>query len=108
MSKIAFFDDRADQRETFLRSMRAALPEGWECVDNPPLPEADDFPQWIITNDVQVLLIDWVLNEQAPDVETPVSYKGDSVVRAVRSRLPSYPVFVVSAHTEDDEDLEDE
>lgn len=106
MPKLALFDDRRRVRRGLEINLEAALPKGWSVVASRPLRDVTSYVDWILREDVQVLVIDWVLDEQGEDVESPVSYKGDSVVAQIRKRLPEFPVFVITAH-EGDEDLQD-
>ena len=99
--RIAFLDDRKGPRESLLRGLQPALPDGWECVECPLLPSSDAYTDWLLDNDVLVLLVDQLLNEQAPDSDLPVDYKGHEVIRAIRRRLPEYPIIVVTVATED-------
>jgi hypothetical protein len=106
MPKIALFDDRHKVRNSLKRNFELAKPANWEVIASPPLSDPAKYVDWILKEDVQVLVIDWVLDEQGNDVDSPVNYKGGSVVSGIRMRLPEMPVFVITAHP-GDEDLKE-
>ena len=106
MYSIAVLDDRNEQRTTLVRSIGTALPEGWGVIECPLLDDQSAYSEWLISNDVFVLVVDQVLNEQAVESVGNVDYKGHEVIEAIRKTFPDYPVFIVTAHPSD-EDLAD-
>lgn len=106
MYSIAVLDDRNEQLTTLIRSIRTALPEGWSCVQCPLVSDPSSYAQWLMDNEVFVLVVDQVLNEQAPDSAGSVDYKGHQVIESIRETFPDFPVFIVTAHPSD-EDLSD-
>lgn len=103
MPTVALIDDRKSIQSALLTNFKIALPDGWTCLASAPLADPSAYGDWIMTHDVQVLVIDWVLNEQGQDVAHPVSYKGNVVVDAVRKHHPEMPVFVITAQPADEE-----
>jgi CheY-like chemotaxis protein len=103
MPTIALFDDRKSIRDALALNFKIALPGGWDFIPSAPLPNAADYVDWIVRNDVQVLVIDWVLDEQGGDVDHPVNYKGHVVVQTIRKQLPGIPVFVITAQPTDED-----
>ncbi len=77
MRKIAILDDRAPQRETLRTLIDTVLPKGWECIACPLLKSVNEYPNWLIDKDVQVLLADQVLNEQAAEVGSQLDTLGE-------------------------------
>ena len=105
MYSMALLDDRREQRTTLMRSIRDVLPAEWQCIECPLLPKLSSYPQWLTQNDVFVLIADQVLDEQAADSEGAVDYKGHEVINSIRNDFPNFPVFIVTAHRDDDNDL---
>lgn len=104
--RIALLDDRSDQRDTVIRGLSPLLPDDWECIECPLLKGPDDYSIWLVNNRVLVLLLDQLLDEQAPASGKPVDYRGHDVMRAVRKSLKDFPIVVVTRATED-HDLRD-
>jgi DNA-binding NarL/FixJ family response regulator len=104
MSRIAVLDDRAPQRETLLKLIGAVLPAKWQCIAAPLLESAKGYPQWLMDEEVQVLIADQVLNEQAAEEGSQaVDYKAHQVIAAIRQALPSFPIYVVTSYPDDAE-----
>ncbi|MFN2508374.1 MAG: hypothetical protein ABR589_06340 [Chthoniobacterales bacterium] len=98
MPKIGILDDREPQRQTMHRTVEAEVPEGWQPIDVPLFEELTKYPVWLVNNDVQVLLADFVLDEQAAEEGSgAANYKADAVIAAIRDALPDFPVFILTA-----------
>src|SRR6185436_4101904 len=106
MNSIAVLDDRQEQRQTVMRSINLALPNNWSCIECPLLDDYEGYADWLTLNDVCVLLADQVLNEQDAGGDLVVDYKGHQVIESIRKTFPNFPIFLISAYT-DDEDLQD-
>lgn len=98
MPTIGIIDDRSKQRETLKRSLDLELLEGWNSIDEDPLPRLEDYPRWLMENDICVLLLDEKLHEQVS-----VDYDGHDVVNFLRRKLPTLPIFVITAYSTEDE-----
>lgn len=103
---VAVLDDRDDQRETMIRGLNAALPNGWICIECPLSKDINSYPKWLAKNNVVCLLIDQLLNENAPGANPPVAYKGNDVISVIRAKLPDFPIYVVSQAVEHDPQLQ--
>jgi DNA-binding NarL/FixJ family response regulator len=102
MRRIAILDDRAPQRETLRTLIDTVLPKGWECIACPLLKSVNEYPNWLIDKDVQVLLADQVLNEQAAEVGSQaVDYKAHEVIEEIRRTLPNFPVYIITSFPDD-------
>ena len=102
MPKLALLDDRGPQRETISRLLSTQLPTEWTCIDAPLFDKPDQYPQWLIANDVQVLLADHKLDEHsAEEGSVAVNYKAPEVIETVRKAIPNFPIFVLTAYPED-------
>ena len=104
MPVIGVVDDRVDARSVAVDSLSLALPEVWEVVPSDPLPSLSDYPSWIGANKLSVLIIDERLNEATTSDEGAVNYFGHDLVKYLRKRMESFPLFVVTSYP-DDEDL---
>jgi len=101
MPHIALLEDRGPQRETLLRNIEDALPEGWACLPAPLFENITEFPNWIIQNDVWVLLADHFLDEKATEPgSNAVDYKAPDVISTIRAAIPYFPVFVLTSYPE--------
>lgn len=103
--RMAFIDDRADQRTTMVRGLKHALPKNWECIDYGIFPNPQDYIQWIVNERISVLLVDQLLNEGPDELGDSADYKGHDVIAIVRNAFQEMPIFVVTA-APDDPDLE--
>lgn len=102
MSSLAVLDDRAGERVTLVRLIGTMLPEGWDCIEAPLLQDRSHYPDWIIGNDIRVLLVDQVLGDQAPPGEPALDYKGHRVVESIRKILPNFPAYIFTSQKDDD------
>lgn len=104
MPKLGILEDRRDQRETLLTLATINLPEGWVAVEIPLLQDPSRYPDWLLENDVPVMIADYRLNEQSDEHDQqPVEYMANRVIEEIHSRLPEYPIFILTAATEADE-----
>lgn len=105
MSSIAVLDDRPDDRDSIVKFIGVVLPEGWDCIEAPMLPDRSQYADWIMGHDVRVLLVDQVLGDQAPPGQPALDYKGHGVVESIRTILPNFPIYIFTS--QDDDDLPD-
>lgn len=98
---FALLDDSTAAKETITRVLPGALPQDWGLIECPFLPGAADYPDWLVRNNVGVLLADQRLNEEVPDGIEPVTYKGSDVLQAVRRAMPDFPLVVLTAYPTD-------
>lgn len=99
MPNIAIIDDRPKMRQTILRYIALELKEldqHWGVIDSAPLPLIDDYREWIVANDVGVLILDENLNENFDDGEA-VDYAGHNVAERLRVQIPDLPQFIVTS-----------
>jgi DNA-binding NarL/FixJ family response regulator len=101
---FAILDDSTDAKETVVRVLPSALPAGWGLLECPLLASPADYPDWLVQNNVGVLLVDQRLNEEVPAGTEPVTYKGSDVLQTVRRAMPGFPLVVLTAYS-NDEDL---
>jgi DNA-binding NarL/FixJ family response regulator len=100
MPAIAIVDDRKTDRETIGRVVRSILKqlkedEKWAVVLDEPPEKERDILHWLDENDATVLVTDWKLNEGAKS-ERVVTYEADRLIKEIRSKRPSFPIFVIT------------
>ena len=87
-------DDDDESRTTLERLSRY----GVQCTAIPP-PRADAFPEEIFARieqeEIDVVLLDFRLDDQAPPEDTPVSYRGGMLAAAIKEKLP-IPIVLVT------------
>lgn len=100
MSVIAIVDDRAQMRESVVERIRLGLEDmglDWEVISQEPLPEVDDYPEWITENDVSLLVIDEKLGEEIGPSGVATSYSGHEVATNLRDRIPDLPQMIITS-----------
>ena len=105
MPSIAIIDDRKDKLETMslvVASMlkKLKLDADWSVISEQPTPNERDVLNWLDQHDATVLVTDWRLNEGATNKRV-VNYEADSLIRAIRARRPTFPIFVVTGFEPD-------
>lgn len=100
MPSIAILDDRKADRETIRRVVTSTLKKmgqeaQWTVVSDEPPSKERDVLQWMDEHDATVLLTDWKLNEGAKGKRV-VNYEADSLIREIRAKRPSFPIFVIT------------
>lgn len=101
MPNIAVIDDRLDWRETAVGSLSLNVPDGWAVIAAEPFESEVEYLGWIDEEDVAVLVVDEQLGETPTSRGSAVRYRGQDVIRVIRQARPEFPVFLVSAFTED-------
>lgn len=101
-SSIAVLDDRAAERDSLVKLIDVLLPEGWDCVEAPLFQDKARYPEWLVGNEIQVLMVDQVLGDQAPPNEPALSYKGHGVVESIRKKLPNFPAYIFTSQRDED------
>src|ERR1700686_116950 len=100
MPSIAILDDRKNDRETITRVVESTLKklkqgDEWGVVSDEPPAKERDVIHWLDENDATVLVSDWKLNEGAKS-ERVVNYEADSLIREIRAKRPTFPIFVIT------------
>lgn len=100
MPKIGLVDDRADSRRSYKLMIELPIIKNkivnWEVLDIAPLERIQDYPQWILENEISVLIIDEKLNESSG-----FNYLGHEVVSFLRNRFKILPIYGVTAWDRD-------
>lgn len=106
MATILFIDDRAVERNKIQKTAEHFIPDGadWTVNSIDPLAHIEDYPTHIVENDIAVLVVDEKLHEQASETTgIAVEYDGHDLVKYLRPRFPELPIFIVTAHAEEDD-----
>lgn len=106
MDAIAVIDDTDDMRTTIAGLIRHELGVkalDWQVIDAAPLRDIADYREWVVANDVRVLVLDEKLRGGG---KQPVEYLGHEVAESLRRQLPDLPQFIITA-VPPDEDLDE-
>jgi len=90
MPTIAVVDDKRDNRKTRIRLIEGSIPEGWEVLGESPLPSVEQYPAWIMENEVAVLVLDERLDG--------FNYTGTGLAKYLRKHLPDFPIYLVTSY----------
>lgn len=106
MNTIAIIDDKDAARRSFARQITNALERlysDWKVIDRKPFMNLSEYPQWIIENEISVLILDEQLDGEAIENGKNVNYNGHNLVKELRYRFKDLPVYSVTAYalTED-------
>jgi hypothetical protein len=99
MPTIAIVDDDTRYRNLDVNGLRRKLPKGWNAIGTPPLEHLNDYPSWIVNNEVAVLLVDQELGNRSTGTAGHVRYKGDDLVKSLRSRNKTLPIYFLTDYT---------
>lgn len=108
MPNIAIIDDNAEQSETLARILNHYLKKfgsNLNVLTKFPYKEKDLdlYFEYIEDNDVCLLILDERLNDKEVPEGGTIEYKGNQLVGSLRTRLKDFPIFMVTAHADDDE-----
>ncbi len=103
MPTIAIIDDREDMRSTIERLVDSELLGDWDSIEVAPLSDLEDYPSWLMENEVAVILLDERLNEQKTKGKALPNYEGHHLVEFLRKHLPTLPIFVITSYPDDEE-----
>lgn len=109
MKTVAIIDDRKDVRERLAKRITRHLREeniDWRTISMEPLPTTDDYQNWIVNEKIIFLLVDERLTEEPLTDASYSSYNGHDLVKKVRQTNKQLPIFMITAHV-DDEQIEE-
>ncbi len=102
MPTIGIVDDDAKARESDVRSINTHLrSKGWKAIGTHPLPHLKEYPSWIAENEIAALLIDQKLGGKSSGTAGHVNYEGDDVVKSVRQRNKTLPMYFLTNYSGD-------
>lgn len=101
MKTIGIIDDKDSARKSFARQIKNVLERlypDWEVIDRKPFMKKDDYPQWIIENEISVLILDQQLDGEAIENGKSVDYNGHNLVKELRFRFKDLPVYSITSY----------
>lgn len=101
MKTIAVIDDKDAARKGFAREITNALERlypDWKVIDRKPFMDIKEYPQWIIENEVAVLILDEQLDGEAVEEGKNVDYNGHDLIRELRIRFKDLPVYSITSY----------
>jgi len=99
MKNIGLIDDKDKQRRAFMLKialkLEALYPE-WKIIDSKPFKEIETYRQWILENEISVLIVDERLDEERLDDGSYAEYFGSDLVKELRAYLKDFPIFCIT------------
>ncbi len=105
--KLAIVDDRKETRNVVVDVIANALDNlemtgKWSVLGVPPLSTLKEYPEWIIRENVGILIVDERLGE-VPNASGKIAdYKGSDLVALLRTQYKEMPIYGVTAYHADD------
>lgn len=96
MPTIGIVDDETRSRKLDVDALNLNLPKGWKAIGTAPFEHLGDYPSWIAENNVAVLLLDQELGRQSSSPTGHVRYKGHNVVKTLRARNKTLPIYFLT------------
>lgn len=106
MKTIAIVDDKDSARKGFARQIRNTLERlypDWKVIDTKPFMNTNEYPQWIIENEVSVLILDEQLDGEAVENGKNVDYNGHDLVKELRFKFKDMPVYSITSYALSDD-----
>lgn len=106
MANIVIVDDDTDQSETVKMALGYAIEDqgsNLEVLAIIPFQNKEDYFDFIIRNEVCVLILDEKLNDKVNDSGMSVGYLGSDLVTFLRTKLKEFPIFSITNFSEVDE-----
>ena len=94
---IAWVDDRKAIRRRFTKVLKKHLSGRWRIVVSGPLENIGEYPSWIVDQGIAALVLDERLGDRAESGSEHVDYEGHDVVEMLRAKMPTLPIFIVTA-----------
>jgi hypothetical protein len=101
MKTIAIIDDKDAARKSFARQITNALERlypDWKVIDRKPFLNPKEYPQWIIENEISILILDEQLDGEAVEDGKNVDYNGHDLVKELRFRFKDLPVYSITSY----------
>ena len=99
MNKIGLIDDKDISRRAFMLKLNLVLEKsfhGWQIIDSKPFQDFETYRQWILENEICVLIIDERLDEEKLSDGTYVKYFGSDLVKHLRIYFKDIPIFCIT------------
>lgn len=99
MKNIGLIDDKDVSRRAFMLKLNLILDKsfnGWQIIDNKPFKDFETYRQWILENEISVLIIDERLDEEKLLDGSYVKYFGSDLVKHLRIYFKDIPIFCIT------------
>jgi hypothetical protein len=99
MNNIGLIDDKDIPRRAFMLKLNLELERkfpDWKVIDSKPFKEMGTYRQWILENEISVLIIDERLDEERLDDGSYVKYFGSDLVKELRLYLKDFPIYCIT------------
>jgi hypothetical protein len=99
MKTIGLIDDKDKSRRAFMLKLNLELEKSyptWKIIDSKPFKDQDDYRQWILENEISVLITDERLDEEKLSDGSYVSYFGSDLVKKLREFFKDIPIYCIT------------
>jgi hypothetical protein len=99
MKNIGLIDDKDIPRRAFMLRLNIKLKqfhEGWSIIDSKPFKDKETYRQWILENEISVLITDERLDEGPLEDGTNVDYFGSDLVVELRKYFKDIPIYCIT------------
>ncbi|MCX6186215.1 MAG: hypothetical protein NTU43_04345 [Bacteroidetes bacterium] len=100
MKTIAIIDDKDASLKSFARQITNVLerlyPE-WKVIARKPFLNPNEYPQWIIENEISVLILDEQLDGEAIEDGKNADYDGHDLIKKIRNNFKDLPVYSITS-----------
>lgn len=111
MPQIAIIDDNPELSGTLKKTLEHHLKKfgsNLTVISQFPFAKIPQYFDFIIENDVCLLILDERLNDQATPEGSPVDYKGNQLVTLLRKQLKDFPILMITTFSNEEDVLEKE
>lgn len=99
MKNIGLIDDKDKSRRAFMLKLNLELEKlypGWKLIDSKPFHDPETYRQWILENEISVLIIDERLDEEKLADGSYVQYFGSDLVKELRNYFKDIPIYCIT------------
>ena len=99
MKNIGLIDDKDVSRRAFMLKIKLMLDkfhDGWSIIDSKPFKDKETYRQWILENEISVLITDERLEDEPLDDGTHVDYFGSDLVVELRKNFKDIPIYCIT------------
>lgn len=99
MKNIGLIDDKDASRIAFMRKLNLKLEEhypGWKIFESKPFKDIGNYRQWILENEISIMIIDERLDEEKLEDGSNVKYFGSDLVIELRKYFKDIPIYCLT------------
>jgi hypothetical protein len=99
MRNIGLIDDKDKSRRAFMLKINLELEKkfpDWHILDSKPFKEIGEYRQWILENEISVLILDERLDEECLEDGSFVKEFGSDLVKELRVYLKDFPIYCIT------------